>query len=1084
MSDAAAFLKARDLLLAHRTDFPAVSRDFRLPRLSEFNWAIDYFDTIAAGNDAPALWIVEESGEEHRLSFATLSERSNQVANWLREQGVQRRDRVLLMLGNDVALWETMLAAIKLGAIVVPATNLLTRDDLSDRLTRGAIKHVVASSADIAKFEDIEGDYTRIAVGANRAGWRDFAASNGSSSTFVPDRPTRSTDPLLLYFTSGTTSKPKLVLHTHQSYPIGHLSTMYWIGLRPGDIHLNISSPGWAKHAWSCFFAPWNAGACIFIYNYARFNGRAMLSVIERCRVTTLCAPPTVWRMLVQEDIAAFRGRLAIRELVGAGEPLNPEIIDRVRAAWGITIRDGFGQTETTAMIGNSPGQPVKPGSMGRPLPGYDVVLLDDDGRPADDGEVAIRLDPRPVGLMEGYLGDADKSAEVMRDSFYRTGDIGRRDSDGYISYVGRADDVFKSSDYRISPFELESVAIEHPAIAEAAVVPSPDALRLAVPKCFVILRQGYIASPELAADVFAFLRKRLAPYKRVRRLEFADLPKTVSGKIRRAELRQLEARRRATGESGLLEFVEDETASEERYRAIFNVSLDAISLWDADFCLVDANPAYFEMHGYSRDEVVGRTFPRDLPPDYVDAQHGLIRRTLAGESCQLEMAAIRKDDEHFPIEARTIPVRYHGATHAIIVARDIAKQKAAEDQRLQLEMQLRQAQKMEAIGHVAAGIAHDFNNILTGMLGNIMLASERSEAIGDVKLGGYLQRAQASSQRARDLIQQLLTFSRGRRGERRTTSISELVAEAGGLVRSTMPATLELEVTLDEVHPVVADRVQVEQVLLNLCINARDALKGTGTVRINVQEAGSVDLVCSSCRRRVAGEFVELSVSDDGPGISPDILGRIFEPFFSTKEVGKGSGMGLAVVHGIVHDHGGHVAVATPQQGGTVFRILLPRGAADLRPEAKADAGGPAPRAARASLHGRVLVVDDEQSVAEFMRDLLRTWGLDVDLAFGPEEALSILGSGPGGYKLVIADQTMPRMTGLQLAGKIAHLSPAPPVVLYTGYADNVHRHELEDAHVKALVRKPIEPSALYAVVAGCIQADSQKSSITRGTG
>ena len=1076
MSDAAAFLKARDLLLAHRTDYAAVRGEFLLPRLSEFNWALDYFDTIAAGNDAPALWIVEESGEEHRLSFATLASRSNQVANWLHEQGVQRRDRVLLMLGNEVALWETMLAAIKLGAIVVPATNLLTRDDLRDRLTRGAIKHVVASSADIAKFEDLEGGYTRIAVGARRAGWRDFAASNGAQSAFVPDRPTPATDPLLLYFTSGTTSKPKLVLHTHQSYPIGHLSTMYWIGLQPNDIHLNISSPGWAKHAWSCFFAPWNAGACVFIYNYVRFNGRAMLSAIERCRVTTMCAPPTVWRMLVQEDLAAFRGRLAIRELVGAGEPLNPEIIDRVRAAWGITIRDGFGQTETTAMIGNSPGQPVKPGSMGRPLPGYDIVLLNEDGKPADDGEVSVRLDPRPVGLMEGYL-DATKSAEVMRDSFYRTGDIGRRDADGYISYVGRADDVFKSSDYRISPFELESVAIEHPAIAEAAVVPSPDPLRLAVPKCFVTLRQGYVASPELAADVFAFFRKRLAPYRRIRRLEFAELPKTVSGKIRRTELRQLEARRRAKGENGLLEFVEDETASEERYRAIFNVSLDAISLWDADFCLVDANPAYFDMHGYSRDDVVGRTFPPDLPADYIDAQQALIRRTLAGESCQLEMAAVRNDGEQFPIEARTIPVRYRGATHVIIVARDIAKQKAAEEQRLQLEMQLRQAQKMEAIGHVAAGIAHDFNNILTGMLGNIMLASERSEAIGDAKLGDYLQRAQASSQRARDLIQQLLTFSRGRRGERKTTSVSELVAEAGALVRSTMPATLELQVMLDQVPPVVADRVQLEQVLLNLCINARDAMNGIGTVHINVRETGLLDLVCSSCRRRVAGEFVELSVSDNGPGIPPAIVGRIFEPFFSTKEVGKGSGMGLAVVHGIVHEHGGHVAVETPQQGGTVFRILLPPGAAGPKPEAKAEASVPAPRALRASLHGRVLIVDDEQSVAEFMRDLLRTWGLEVNLAFGPEEALSILGSDAAGYNLVIADQTMPRMTGLQLAGKIAHLWQAPPVVLYTGYADNVHRHELEHAHVKELVRKPIEPSALHAAVAACIRADPPKS-------
>ena len=1078
MSAAADFLRARDFLLAHRTDYAAVRRDFHWPQLSEFNWALDHFDTMAAGNDNVALWIVEESGEEHRLSFATLAARSNQVANWLRAQGVQRHDRVLLMLGNEVALWETMLAAIKLGAVVIPATSLLTRDDLCDRLTRGAVRHVVAGSANTAKFEDLEGDYTRIAVGAPRAGWRDFAASNASPCTFTPDGPTRATDPLLLYFTSGTTSKPKLVVHTHQSYPVGHLSTMYWIGLRPGDIHLNISSPGWAKHAWSCFFAPWNAGACVFIYNYARFNGKAMLSVLERCRVTTLCAPPTVWRMLIQEDIAAFRGRLAIRELIGAGEPLNPEIIDRVQAAWGITIRDGFGQTETTAVIGNSPGQPVKPGSMGRPLPGYDVVLLDVDGMPADDGEVSIRLDPRPVGLMEGYLGDAGKNAEVMRDGFYRTGDVGQRDADGYITYVGRADDVFKASDYRISPFELESVAIEHPAIGEAAVVPSPDPLRLAVPKCFVSLRQGYTASPELAADVFAFLRKRLAPYKRIRRLEFAELPKTLSGKIRRAELRQLEAKRRAANEKGLFEFVEDETASEERYRAIFNVSLDAISLWDTDLCMIDANPAYFEMYGYSREEVIGQRFPSDLPPDYVVAQQALIRRTLAGESCQLEMAAIRKNGERFLIEAQTIPVRYRGATHAITVARDITKRKAAEAERMHLEMQLRQAQKMEAIGHLAAGIAHDFNNILTGMLGYIALATERQEAIGDAKLGGYLEQAQASCRRARDLIQQLLTFSRGRRGERRAISLSALVAEAHGLVRSTMPATLELQVTLDEVAPVVvADRVQLEQVLLNLCINARDALDGTGIVGIIVRQTRSADLVCSSCRGRVAGDFVELVVCDDGPGIPPAVMGRIFEPFFSTKDVGKGSGMGLAVVHGIVHEHGGHVVVEAPQERGTTFRILLPPGAEDRRAEARAEASGPAPRAARPALRGRVLVVDDEQSVAEFMRELLRTWGLEVDLAPGPEEALSMLGSDPGAYDLVITDQTMPRMSGLQLAGRIARLSPAPPVVLYTGYADDVRRHELEAARVKDLVRKPVEPSELRAVVAGYTHADRFKS-------
>ena len=556
------FLKARDFLLAHRTDYATAYRDFTWPQLAEFNWALDHFDRMAANNERPALWIVEESGAEQKLSFAQMAMRSNQVANWLRAHGVARGDRVLLMLGNEVALWESLLAAIKLGAVVVPCSALLTVDDLADRLGRGEIRHAIVGSAHVEKFASLGGDYTRICVGRQAPGWLDFADSQRAPATFAPDGVTRATDPLLLYFTSGTTSKPKLVLHTHQSYPVGHLSTMYWIGLQPGDIHLNISSPGWAKHAWSCFFAPWNAGACVFMYNYARFNAKAMLGVLERCRVTTMCAPPTVWRMLIQEDLASHRDRLAIRELIGAGEPLNPEVIEQVRLAWGIALRDGFGQTETSAQIGNPPGQPLKPGSMGRPLPGYRVVLVDPNGNESDEGEISLRLDPRPVGLMEGYLGDTGKNADVTRGGVYHTGDIAARDAEGYITYVGRADDVFKASDYRISPFELESVAIEHEAVAEAAVVPSPDPMRLAVPKVFIVLRQGFTPSARLAEEIFAFLRANLAPYKRVRRLEFSDLPKTISGKIRRVELRAQEAKCRAAGEKGKWEFFEEDFPS------------------------------------------------------------------------------------------------------------------------------------------------------------------------------------------------------------------------------------------------------------------------------------------------------------------------------------------------------------------------------------------------------------------------------------------------------------------------------------------------------------------------------------------
>ena len=564
MSSIDNFRAARDLLLRLRTDPDAAVEQFRWPVLTDFNWALDHFDSMAAGNPATALWIVGEDGGEIRRSFEQMAQRSAQVANFLRGLGVARGDRILLMLGNELALWEAMLASIKLGAVLVPATALLTTDDLRDRFDRGGVRHVIVGAAQTAKFEPLPGDYTRIVVGtapgAQPAGWQRFEASDDAARGFVPDAPTRATDPMLLYFTSGTTAKPKLVLHTHQSYPVGHLSTLFWLGLRPGDVHLNISSPGWGKHAWSCFFAPWIAGACVFIYNSARFNAQGLLAALERHGVTSLCAPPTVWRMLIQEDLGAYRGRLQLREVIGAGEPLNPEVIAKVQAAWGLTLRDGYGQTETTALIGNPPGQPVKPGSMGRPLPGWRIVLIDPEGKPADEGEVCIDLTERPLGLMAGYVDSAEKTAEAMRDGVYHTGDVAARDADGAITFIGRADDVFKASDYRISPFELESALIEHAAIAEVAVVPCPDPLRLAGPKAFLLLTPGASAGPQLAAAIFAFARERLAPYKRVRRIEFvAELPKTISGKIRRGQLREQEAAVRSGGERGDNEFFEED---------------------------------------------------------------------------------------------------------------------------------------------------------------------------------------------------------------------------------------------------------------------------------------------------------------------------------------------------------------------------------------------------------------------------------------------------------------------------------------------------------------------------------------------
>ena len=554
-----AYRAARDQLVSLSGRHDDAMREFRWPDVGErFNWAVDWFDAIARGNAATALWIVEEDGSEQRLTFDQLASRSDQVAVWLADLGVAHGDRVLLMLGNQVELWETMLAVFKLGAVVMPTTAALGPNDLRDRVERGGAKVVVANAADAPKFAEVPGDYLRVVVGEAQ-GWHSYADAYAVQGHPF-ETTTAPSDPLLLYFTSGTTSKPKLVEHTQVSYPVGHLSTMYWIGVRPGDVHLAISSPGWAKHAWSCFFAPWIAEATIFVFNYARFDAAALLGQIRRAGVTTFCAPPTVWRMLIQADLGGAEGRGSLRELLAAGEPLNPEVITQVEKAWGLTIRDGYGQTETTLQVGNIAGDRVKPGSMGRPMPGVPVELVDPlTGERSDEGEIVLDLSQHPVNLMTGYLGDEERQAEAMAGGFYHTGDVAQRDEDGYITYIGRTDDVFKASDYKVSPFELESVLIEHPAVAEAAVVPAPDPTRLAVPKAYIALAAGHAPDAETAKSILAHARANLAPYLRVRRVEFYELPKTISGKIRRVELRDREQRAFDGGTSLSEEFRDDQ---------------------------------------------------------------------------------------------------------------------------------------------------------------------------------------------------------------------------------------------------------------------------------------------------------------------------------------------------------------------------------------------------------------------------------------------------------------------------------------------------------------------------------------------
>jgi acetyl-CoA synthetase len=543
------FRAARDQVLALRGDHARAVTEFRYPDVGgRFNWAIDWFDAIARGNDRPALTIVEEDESASSVTFDEMAQVSDQVAAWLASQGVSKGDAVILMLGNQVELWQAMLAIMKLGAVIMPTTTAVGPGDLVDRMERGGARAVITNANETYKFDDVPGDYLRIAIPRPGApvpeGWEDFQAAYAVEAGPTTHPGTGRDDRLLLYFTSGTTSRPKLVEHTQSSYPVGHLSTVYWLGLRPGDVHLNISSPGWAKHAWSSFFAPWIAEATIFVYNYTRFDAPSLLRVLRTHHVTSLCAPPTVWRMLINADLSGGPGDL--REVIGAGEPLNPEVIAQVQKAWGLTIRDGYGQTEMTAAVGNTPGSRVKPGSMGRPLPGIPVVLVDPlsnqrsqpDADGSLEGEICLDLSKAPVPLMTGYQGDEARNADAMAGGFYHTGDVASMDAEGYITYVGRTDDVFKASDYKISPFELESVLIEHPAVAEAAVVPSPDPIRLAVPKAYVALAPGYEPGAEVARSILAHCREKLAPWQRVRRIEFFELPKTISGKIRRVELR------------------------------------------------------------------------------------------------------------------------------------------------------------------------------------------------------------------------------------------------------------------------------------------------------------------------------------------------------------------------------------------------------------------------------------------------------------------------------------------------------------------------------------------------------------------
>ncbi|MFF8381466.1 acyl-CoA synthetase [Streptomyces sp. NPDC015661] len=561
---------ARDLLLRLRGDREAAVAAFRWPRAEHFNWALDWFDVIAEGNERPALELLGHPGPDgavpvvDRVSFAELSARSDALATALRELGVARGDRVLVLLGTRTELWETLLGCIKLGAVVVPAYQDLTRDEAADRITRGRIRHVVCAPELVSLLDELPVPGLRLAAGADgagagsgtspgadgagagpgtspgadRAGWSPYPDTRGPGRrSFVPDGPTRAGDPSFCYFTSGTTSLPKLVEHSHAGYGVGHLSSLYWSGLRPGDRHLNLSAPGWAKHSWSSLFVPWAAEATVLAPPDGGLPPAALPRVLAEHAVTSFCAPPSAWRAMLPH-VTGAPGAPRLREATAAGEPLTAETVERIEAAWGVRVRDGYGQTEATALIGRAPGgtEPLAP--LGHPLPGYRIVLRDPEtGEPGEAGEVCVDLTDRPSGLMRGYADLPERTAEAFAGGLYRTGDRGERCADGSIRLLGRLDEVFKSHGHRVSPMEIEAVLRTHPEVADAAVIPCPDPDGGLAPYAVVELRTA--PAPEgFSAALLALAADRLAPVFVPRGVDVVpSLPRTRSGKIRRGEL-------------------------------------------------------------------------------------------------------------------------------------------------------------------------------------------------------------------------------------------------------------------------------------------------------------------------------------------------------------------------------------------------------------------------------------------------------------------------------------------------------------------------------------------------------------------
>lgn len=543
------------MLVRNYADAPDSLKQFSVSIPEFYNWGFEVVDRWGKEKASATALVHVEGSETQKYTFEEISKKSNQLAAYLLKQGIGKGDPVLVMLPNTPVLWLTIVALIKIGAVIVPSASTLTAKDLDYRIAAAEVKGVVTDASSIGKFEEMTKRQGRPKFLAHSglhgsavepSGWVDLTKAFSGAGAF-PRPVTRADDPAFVYFTSGTEGLPKMVVHTQVSYPIGHRVTALWLGIEEGRLHWNISSPGWAKHAWSSVFAPWNVGATTFSFGYqGPFRASEHLQMIERFRVNTICAPPTIWRMFVLEDLAKY-DLSCLSSACSAGEPLNPEVIERFRKATELTIRDGYGQTETVLAVGNFPGVRIKQGSMGIPSPLYDIDVVDEDGKVLtveEEGYLAIRLAPKPFALFKEYAKDPKRTSDAFRNGWYFTGDRARKDSDGYFWFVGRADDVIKSSGYRIGPFEVESALIKHPAVAEAAVVPARDPVRGAVVKAYVMLRPGYSPSQELADELAAFAASETGPYKHPRRIEFVttlEPVKTLSGKIRRKDLRLAE---------------------------------------------------------------------------------------------------------------------------------------------------------------------------------------------------------------------------------------------------------------------------------------------------------------------------------------------------------------------------------------------------------------------------------------------------------------------------------------------------------------------------------------------------------------